>query len=149
MSEHERQAWASLGATALVWAFFTMRMTEGGWVADVGPRQMLWTYVATVVLVIASQSIIAAWLAARRGRAPFRDERDAAIEARADRVEGYVLAVVINVLVVHALADAAFAGHALPRVDLGSLPTLVFVLLSVLFAGHVVNKVAIIWQYRT
>ena len=148
MSEHERHAWASLGVTALVWAFFTMRMTDGGWIADVSARHMLWTYVATVVLMIASHSIIAAWLAARRGQAPFRDERDAAIEARADRIEGYVLAVVINVLVVHALAEAVFAGHALPRVDLGSLPTLVVVLLSVLFAGHIVKQAAIIWQYR-
>ena len=56
--------------------------------------------------------------------------------------------VVINVLVIHALADAALAGHALPRIDLGSLPTLVFVLLSALFAGHLVKQAAIIWQYR-
>jgi hypothetical protein len=148
MSEQERYAWASLGATALVWAFFTMHMTEGGWIADVSPGHMLWTYVATVVLMTVSHSIIAVWLAALRRRAPFRDERDAAIAARADRIEGYVLAVVINVLVVHALAEAVFAGHALPRVDLGSLPTLVVVLLSMLFAGHVVKQVAIIWQYR-
>lgn len=148
MSEHEQHAWASLGTTALVWAFFTMRMTDGGWIADVGARHMLWTYVATVVLMIVLHSIAAAWLAARRGAGSLKDERDRAIEARADRIEGYVLAVIINVLVVQALADAAFAGHALPRIDLGALPTLVFALLSALFAGHLVKQSAIIWQYR-
>ena len=76
------------------------------------------------------------------------EKRDATIEARADRIEGYVLVVIINVLVVHALADAAFAGHALPRIDLASLPVLVFALLSALFGGHIVKQAAIIWQYR-
>jgi uncharacterized membrane protein len=101
-----------------------------------------------VVLMIVSHSIIAALLAARRTGSAFKDERDAAIEARADRIEGYVLAVIINVLVVHALADASFAGHALPRVDLASLPVLVYALLSALFAGHIVKQAAIVWQYR-
>jgi hypothetical protein len=148
MSEHEKHAWGSLVASALIWAFFTMRLTEGGWVAEVSARHMLWTYVATVVLMIVSHSIIAALLAARRAGGTLKDERDAAIEARADRIEGYLLAVIINVLVVHALADAAFAGHALPRIDLASLPVLVFALLSALFAGHIVKQAAIIWQYR-
>lgn len=148
MSEHEKSAWGSLVAAALVWAFFTMRMTEGGLVADVGVRHMVWTYVATVVLMIVAHSIVAAVLAARRDGSPLQDERDAAIEARADRIEGYVLGVLVNVLVIHALADAAFAGHALPRLDLSSLPALVYVLLSVLFAGHLAKQGAIIWQYR-
>lgn len=149
MSEHEKSAWLSLAVAALVWAFFAMRMTEGGWVADVGPGHMLWTYVATVSLMAVSHSIIAALTAVRRAGVPLKDERDAAIEARADRIEGYVMLVVINVLVIHALAGAALAGHALPRIDLGSLPTLVFVLLSALFAGHLVKQAAIIWQYRS
>lgn len=148
MSEHEKHAWASLVASALVWAFFTMRMTEGGWVADVSARHMLWTYVATVVLMIVSHSIIAALLAARRAEGALRDERDAAIEARADRLEGYVLVAIVNVLVIHALADAAYAGHALPRVDLASLPVLVFALITALFGGHIVKQAAVIWQYR-
>ena len=147
MSEHEKFAWASLVASAFIWAFFTMRLTEGGWVADVSARHMLWTYVATVILMIVSHSIIAAVLAARRSGGALKDERDSAIEARADRIEGYVLTVVINVLVVHALADAAFAGHALSRIDLGNLPVLVFALLSALFGGHIVKQSAIIWQY--
>jgi hypothetical protein len=37
----------------------------------------------------------------------------------------------------------------LPRVDLGSVPTLVFVLISTLFAGHVAKQLATLWQYRT
>ena len=149
MSEHEKFAWASLVASALTWAFFAMRMTEGGWVADVSARHVLWTYVATVVLVIVSHSIIAALLAARRVGGALKDERDAAIEARAGRIEGYVLLVAINAMVIHALADATFAGHARARIDLGSLPALVFALLSALFGSHIVKQAAVIWQYRS
>jgi hypothetical protein len=60
-------------------------MQHGGrsWVADAGPRHMLWTYVATVLLMIVAHSIIAveaekyapslelAFRLARAFRAPF------------------------------------------------------------------------------
>jgi hypothetical protein len=53
----------------------------------------------TVVLMIVSHSLIDALLAARRAGDVVKDERDAAIEARADRIEGY------------ALLSALFGGH--------------------------------------
>jgi len=148
MSEHEKFAWASLVASSLVWAFFGMRLTDGGQVVDVSVRHLVWTYAATVVLMAATHAVIAAALARRPRGIAFKDERDRAIEARADRIEGYVVMVAINVLVIHALADAAFAGHALPRFDLSSLPALVFALISTLFAGHLVKQAATIWMYR-
>lgn len=148
MSGHEKFAWASLVASALVWAFFAMRMTESGQVLDAGASQMLWTYVATAALMAVAHSTIAAVLAAQPHGIALKDERDRAIEARADRIEGYVVGVAINVLVIHALADATLAGHALPRLDLSSLPTLVFALITTLFAGHIVNQAVTIWLYR-
>ena len=148
MSEHEKFAWASLVASAAVWVFFGMRLTDGGQVVEVGVRHLIWTYVATVVLMAATHSVIAAILARKPRGIAFKDERDHAIAARADRIEGYVVMVVVNVLVIHALANAAFAGHVLPRFDLSSLPTLVFALITTLFAGHVVKQVATIWLYR-
>jgi hypothetical protein len=148
MSEHEKFAWASLVASAAVWAFFGMRLTDGGQIVEVGVAHLIWTYVATVVLMAVTHSVIAAVLARNPRGIAFKDERDNAIAARADRVEGWVVMVVVNVLVIHALADAAFAGHVLPRFDLSSLPTLVFALITTLFAGHVVKQVATIWMYR-
>ena len=149
MSEHEKFAWASLVASAVVWAFFGMRLTDGGQIVDVSVSHLIWTYVATVVLMAATHSVIAAVLASKPRGIGFKDERDQAIAARADRVEGYVVVAVINVLVVHALADAAFPGHALPRFELSSLSTLVFALITTLFAGHLVKQVATIWMYRS
>ena len=148
MSEHEKFAWASLVASAAVWAFFGMRLTDGGRVVEVGVPHLVWTYAATVVLMVVAQSVIAAVLARRPQGIAFKDERDHAIAERAGRLEGSVVLVLINVLVIHALADAAFARHALPRFDLASLPTLVFALITTLFAGHFVKKVATIWLYR-
>ena len=148
MSSHEKHAWASLLVAVLVWMYFTMRMTAGWAIAEVTVRHMVWTYIAVVVLIIVAQSLIAAALAARDGGEAFKDERDRAIEARAERVEGYVVLAAINVVVIHALAHAAYAGDFLPRIELTSLPTLVFVLLSTLFAGHAAKQLAVIWLYR-
>jgi len=148
MSGHEKFAWASLVASAVVWAFFAMRMTDSGQIVDAGARHMLWTYVATVVLMAVAHAVIAAVLAARPHGITLKDERDHAIEASADRVEGYVVVVAINALVIHALVDAMFAGHTLPRLDLSSLPTLVLALITTLFAGHIVKQAVTIWLYR-
>lgn len=148
MAQPEKQAWLFLVASVVLWSFLAMRMLDGATVASVSPRHMLWTYAAIVLGMIVSHSAIAAVLAAAPGGTQIRDERDAAIEARADRIEGYVVAVAINVLVIHALADAAYQDDALPRVDLASVPTLLFALLSTLFLGHVAHQLATIWMYR-
>jgi heme/copper-type cytochrome/quinol oxidase subunit 2 len=149
MSSHEKHAWASLLAAILVWLYLSMRMTAGWAMAEVTVRHMVWTYIAVIILLIVAHALIAAALAARDGGEAFKDERDRAIEARAERVEGYVVLAAINIVVIHALAHAAYAGHVLPRIELTSLPTLVFVLLSTLFAGHAAKQLAVIWLYRT
>ena len=148
LSEHEKQAWASMIASVLIWSFFASRITDGGAVGEVAARHLLVSYAAVVVLMIVAQSVIATVLTVRAGGVTLKDERDVAIEASADRVEGYVVLVAINVLVIHALADAAWPVNSLPRVDLGSVPTLVFALITTLFAGHVARQVATIWMYR-
>jgi hypothetical protein len=149
MTEQEKFAWASLAASVLVWAFFAMRMTDAGSVIEVAPRHMIFTYVTLVVLFAASHAIIATVLVAGRRGGIASDERDRAIEARAERIEGYVVVSLVNLVVIQALAEAAFPGHVLPHFDLGSVPTLVFVLISTLFAGHVAKQLATLWQYRT
>lgn len=148
MSEHERMAWGSLLASLLIWTFFALRMTEGGAVVEAAAGHVLVSYLAVVVLMIVAHSVIPAVLTVAAGGASLKDERDEAIEARADRVEGYVVFVAINVLVIHALVDAAWPENSLPRIDLGSVPTLAFALITALFAGHVAKQIATIWMYR-
>lgn len=150
MAHPEKQAWLFLAASLAVWSFFAMRMLDGTAVAPVSARHMIWTYAAVVVGMIVSHAAIAAVLAAAPGGTQLRDERDAAIEARADRIEGYVVVSAINVLVIHALAGAAYpdAVVGLPGLDLASVPALLFALLTTLFLGHAAHQLATIWMYR-
>jgi hypothetical protein len=148
MSHHEKSAWGSLIASLLVWSFLTMRMTDSGAVVNVPPGHMIWTYVAVVILMIVAHSLIAGLLNASADSEVEKDERDLAIAARAERVEGVVVLVAVNVLIIQALLEAALAGHALPRIDLGTLPVLFYALLTVLFLGHITSQVVTIWWYR-
>lgn len=144
MSQHEKFAWGSLLASLLAWLFLTMRMTEGWLVVEVSPGHMIWTYGAVVVLMIVAHAVLAGVL----GSGADKDERDLAIAARAERMEGLVVLVSVNALIIHALAEAAFAGHLLPSIDLGTLPVLFYVLLTALFLGHLTSQAVTIWLYR-
>lgn len=148
MSRHEQFAWGSLLASVFIWLFLTMRMTEGWMIVDASPRHMIWTYGTVVVLMIIAHAVLAGVLAVRAGGGADRDERDLAIAARAERLEGLVVLVAVNVLIIQALAQAAFADHVLPAVELGTLPVLFYALLTVLFLGHVTSQAATIWLYR-
>ena len=144
MSQHEKFAWGSLLASLLAWLFLTMRMTEGWVVVDASPRHMIWTYGAVVVLMIVAYAVLAGVL----GGGADKDERDLAIAARAERIEGVVVLVAVNVLIIQALAQAAFAGQVVPSIDLGTLPVLFYALLTVLFLGHLTSQAVTIWLYR-
>jgi len=148
MSQHEKFAWGSLFASLLAWSFLTMRMTKSWAVVNVSPGHMIWTYGAVVFLMIAVHAVIAGLLHARADRESEKDERDLAIAARAERIEGLVVLAAVNVLIIQALAQAAFADHALPRIDLGTLPVLFYALLTVLFLGHTTSQAVTIWLYR-
>jgi len=149
MSHHEKFAWGSLLASLLAWSFLTMRMTDSWAVVNASPGHMIWTYGAVVVLMIAAHALIAGVLSARADGEVRKDERDLAIAAQAERIEGVVVLLAVNVLIIHALAQAAFAGHVLPHIELGTLQVLFYALLTVLFLGHITSQAATIWLYRT
>ncbi len=151
MTRSEQHAWASLAANGLIFFYFQHRMLDGWAVADLAPKQMIWTYVAIVVAVVVFESVIAGVLAARAARAPERvveDERDQAIQAAANNREHWFIAAAINILVIQLLADLAYPGHVFPRVDLTRPETIFFILFATLFAGHAVKLASVIVAYR-
>lgn len=148
MSHHEKSALGSLFAGLLAWGYLTMRMTDGWALVDASPGHMIWTYGAVVVLLIVVHSVLAGVLSARAGSAAEKDERDLAIAARADRIEGLVVLVGVNALIIQALAHAAFAGQFAPRIDLGTLPGMFYALLTILFLGHFAGRGVTLWLYR-
>lgn len=148
MSQHEKFAWGSLFASLLAWLFLTMRMTESGAVVDASPRHMIWTYGVMVILTIVAHAVLAGVTYAGAGSGTQKDERDLAIAARAERIEGIVVLVAVNSLIIHALAYAALSENFVPSIDLGTLPVLFYALLTVLFLGHITSQAATIWLYR-
>ena len=150
MSAHEKSAWWALATGLLIWGYLTMRMTDGWQVVELPPRIAINTYITVVVLAIIAASLPAILSASSSGDAEAMDERDRAIDAAGDRWEGYVVITVVNVIVIQALASAAYADRqpsiALP--DMRSATTLVFMLISTLFAAHVAKQLVIIWHYR-
>ncbi|MEQ1867610.1 MAG: hypothetical protein ABL996_23535, partial [Micropepsaceae bacterium] len=143
MSHAERYAWLSLIAWAAILFFLITRFTAGIdflgqsfglTIVEQSAGKLLWTYVTLAVIAIAAESVIAAVLAARAGEKVDRDERDIAIEARANLASYWFMAAALNVIVLHVLLNAAYGGHNLPQLNLTSLTGVAFALLFVLAA---------------
>jgi amino acid permease len=159
MTHAERYAWLSLVAWTGIMFFLLMKFTDGVeilgqsiglTIVEQSAGKLLWTYVTLAVVAIVAESIIASILAARAGNASVeRDERDVAIEARANLTSYWFMAAALNVIVIHVLANAAYGGHTLPQLNLTSLTGVAFALLFVLTAAEIVKRIAIIWNYRT
>jgi hypothetical protein len=149
MSEHEKAAWWSFGATLLIWLFLAMRFTDGGRIIELPAGLALETYIEMIVLWIVA-AIVPAVIAAKDPAAQVKDERDRAIDALGDRWGGYVVVIAINVLVVHLLARGVFTDltPSVSILDLGSTTALIFALLTTLFLAEAVTQAVVLWQYR-
>ena len=149
MSAHEKSAWWAFATGLLIWLYLAMRMTDGWQVVELPPRIAISTYINVVVMAIIAASLPAILSAKSDGDEPM-DERDRAIDAAGDRWEGYVVIALVNVIVIQTLASAAYSDRvpSIPLPDLRSATTLVFLLISTLFAAHLAKQLVIIWQYR-
>ena len=149
MSQYEQNAWWSLGSGIVIWLFLLIRFTEAGRFVDLPADYALETYVQMIALWVAA-SVVPAVFTAKRSQRTDKDERDRAIDALGDRWEGYVVVIVINVLVVHALARAAYTDltPSVPIPDLSSTTALIFALLTMLFLADAVKQAVVLWQYR-
>ena len=152
MSKTEQYSWASLVTTGAIYLFFKMRMLDGWLVAEQSPGRLFWTYVAVVVLAIIAETIISGAIFARRKGAVETDERDRAIDARAEANSSLFMAAAINVIVIHAVAMAAFPDNQFQSLSdslaLASPAQIFFVLFTVLFAAHWVKLISALVMYR-
>ena len=149
MSVHEKSAWWAFATGLLIWGYLAMRMTDGWQVVDLPPRIAISTYINVVVMAIVAASLPAI-LSAKSDADDAMDERDRAIDAAGDRWEGYVVIALVNVIVIQALATGVYSDRvpSIPLPDLRSATTLVFLLISTLFAAHLAKQLVIIWHYR-
>ena len=158
MSQAERYAWISLFAWAFILFLLLTRFTSGVEIlgqslglsiVEQSAAQLLWIYVSLALIAIVAESVIAAVLAARSGSAGVdKDERDLAIEARANLASYWFTAAALNVIVLQVLANAAYGGSALSQLNLTSATGMAFALLLVLTLAEIIKRIAVIWNYR-
>ncbi len=146
MSRAEQYSWASLIALCVVFWWFQTRMLDGMTIVDQPAGALFEIYLIVIAASTFLELVIAAVVA--RGRSIEKDERDLAIEGRANLNERLFMIGAINVAVWQALWEGLLDGHKLPRIDLTSLPTLIFVLFAILFAGEAVKRLSTIILYR-
>lgn len=146
MSRAEQYSWASLVALCAVFWWFQTRMLDGWTIVDQSPGALFEVYIVVLVASTAIEIAIAALLP--RGKSVEKDERDHAIEARANQNERVFIIAAVNILIWQALWEGVLEGHSLPKIDLTSLPILFFYLFAILFAGEMVKRISTIALYR-
>ncbi|MDZ7626996.1 MAG: hypothetical protein U5J99_01160 [Parvularculaceae bacterium] len=144
----EWQALASLLALVAIFAWFQMRMMDGWTIVDQPAAKLFGIYIVVIAFSAFAEILIASLGAAIDGKRVVKDERDLAIDARANQNERIFIIVAVNVLIWQALMEEVFAGHALPKIDLTSLPELFFFLFAILFGGEIVKRLSTLWLYR-
>jgi hypothetical protein len=158
VSRAERYAWMSLIAWAAILFFLLMRFTSGVeilgqslglTIVEQPAARLLWTYASLALIAIVAEIVIASVLAVRSGAAGVeKDERDLAIEVRANLASYWFTAAALNVIVLQVLANAAYGGTVLSQLNLTSATGMAFALLLVLTLAEIVKRIAVIWNYR-
>ena len=156
MSRTEIRALGSLIIAAWALWFLQMRFLDGWQVVDLPPNRMFSTYLSVIVgtivgeiLVIIGVSIVGAILnGAPVESADFEDERDQLIERRAGIISYWFLIVVVNSLALRLILQGAFTGSPFAPLDIISTAGVVFTLLALLFAAHIVKMAAKLVLYR-
>ncbi|RZO68236.1 MAG: hypothetical protein EVA70_02320 [Parvularculaceae bacterium] len=151
MTKTEQYSIASLVTTVLIFLYLTMRLTEDWRFVEATPGFLLTTYVICIVLVIIAESIWSGVIFSGGSAKTDKDERDLAIEARAEASAGIFLAVVINVIIVNTLLRRLYQSDypvLNEFLELGSPTEIFYVLFSLLLAGHAVKLVSTLIMYR-
>lgn len=157
MSTSEKRAWAEVVIWSLLLAWVLVRFTDGieilgqslgPHIVEQGVRSLIAVYVAVGILAAIAHLAVQGYFRSRGEDTEFRDERDRAIETRANQVGYWFGIVVLNVVIIHVLAtEATGNGDARP----GTLLTttgVVFVLLAALIAQEIVRNAALLVLYR-
>jgi uncharacterized membrane protein len=148
MSLKAKESAAILAASLLIYAWFAHRMLDGWRVADQSAGAVLWAVITAIVATVIAYGVISAVLAANNRDRIAEDERDDAINAKAGRNELIVLNVLINILMFQLLGQTAYDQSIDLHIAFDHLPTLVFILISILWIGEWVRLGSILWYSR-
>ncbi|MEH6693445.1 MAG: hypothetical protein V7675_00305 [Hyphomonas sp.] len=142
-------------ATWAVWLLQT-RFLDGWQVVDLPPDQMLSTYVTVIIGMIVGEILVTTGVSiagsvlndATAASADFEDERDQQIERRAGIISHWFIITVVNVLALRLIMQETYSSSVLSPLAIVSTSGIVFTLLAVLFAAHIVKMIATLVLYR-
>jgi hypothetical protein len=140
-------------ALAYVWIRFTTGWELAGQsfgleVVEQGAGRLFAAYLGIGIFASIVQVALHAYFGARGEDVEFRDERDQMIESRANQVAYWTGVAILNVIIIHVIANAAFGrGRELP-LDLASPTGIAFALLAALLLQEIVRNAALLALYR-
>lgn len=144
MTLAEKRAGLSLLTGICIFAYLTANMIDGWSIPDQEARHLWRTWLFVLGLGTLSEAAIGVWANIMRKRGAFEDERDEQIIARADRLGLLVGFCSINVLIWQILWQSTLPAPVHWTLNIQHLPTLFFVLMSVLFLCHGVKQIMIL-----
>ncbi len=144
MTLAEKRAGLSLLTGICIFAYLTANMIDGWSIPDQEARHLWRTWLFVLGLGMVSEAVIGVWASNMRKRGAFEDERDEQIIARADRLGLLVGFCAINVLIWQILWQSTLPAPVPLTLNIQHLPTLFFILMSVLFLCHGVKQVMIL-----
>jgi hypothetical protein len=144
MTLAEKRAGLSLLTGICIFAYLTANMIDGWSIPDQEARHLWRTWLFVLGLGMVSEAIIGVWANFMRKQGAFEDERDEQIIARADRLGLLVGFCAINVLIWQILWQSTLPAPVPLTLNIQHLPTLFFILMSVLFLCHGVKQVMIL-----
>jgi hypothetical protein len=141
-----------------IWAVWLLqtRFLDGWQVVNLSPDQMLSTYVTVIIGMIVGEILVTIGVSiagsvlndATVASADFEDERDQQIERRAGIISHWFIITVVNVLALRLIMQEIYTSSVLTPLAIVSTSGIVFTLLAVLFAAHIVKMAAKLVLYR-
>jgi len=144
MTLTEKRAGLSFLFAMAIFAYLTANMLDGSTIPDQDARHIWRTWLMVLGLGTVGEVIVSLWANQMRKRGALEDERDALIIARADRLGLFVGFCAINLLIWQVLIQSTYSPTAHWTLNIQHLPTLFFVLISILFLCHGVKQVMIL-----
>lgn len=157
LSSAEKQAWPELLIWTLALLFLWMRLTDGinvvgqsiGFTVVEQPAERIFgTYLLLGLLAAIAQLSVWSYFKTKGEPIDFRDERDLAIERRANQIAYWVGVFAVQVVVIHVLANEAFKRVAIAMLDLTSATGIVLALATILLLQEIARNIAVLVLYK-
>jgi hypothetical protein len=157
LSSAEKQAWPELLIWTLALLFLWMRLTDGinvvgqsiGFsVVEQSAARIFDTYLLVGLLAAIALLSVQGYFKSKGEPIEFRDERDLAIERRANQTAYWVGVFAVQIVIIHVLANEAFEKNSVATLDLTSATGIVLALATILLLQEIARNIAVLVLYK-